>query len=337
VRAKLTFFIILIASILSACGLGGKATTPTAAPTITPTRLPILIPTAVVPLAILILPANIDKNASDAYQKVVYDLAQQAGMRFQVRNSLSPANLDPGLKVVIAVPPDPGLAALAAAAPQVQFLAVNIPGITAGGNVSALAATAQVDIPAFLAGYTAAMISDDYHIGIIIPKDSANGQKAAAAFSNGMAYYCGLCRPFYYLPYSFPQTIEIPSTEVKANYGAYADYLIIQHKVYTIYLYPDIAVKELTNYLGTTGTQVIGVSLPSPKPSGWVMTIRPDEIEAIQNAWPNLIAGKGGQNVQSPLGLADVESSLLSPGKMRLVQQTLDGLEAGRISTGVGQ
>lgn len=336
-RAKLAFFIILIASILSACGLGGKAATPTAAPTITPTPLPVLTPTLVVPLAILVLPADMAKAESDAFQKVVYDLAQQTGMRFQVRNSLSPADLDPGLKVVIALPPDPGLATLAAAAPQVQFLAINIPDITAGGNVSVLAATAQVDIPAFLAGYTAAMISDDYHTGIIIPKDSADGQKAAAAFSNGMAYYCGLCRPFYYLPYTFPQIIEIPSTEVKANYGAYADFLIIQHKVYTIYLYPDIAVKELTDYLGTTGTQVIGISLPGPKPSGWVMTIRPDEIKAIQSAWPNLIAGQGGQNVQSPLGLADVEPSLLSPGKLRLVQQTLDDLEAGRISTGVGQ
>lgn len=336
-RAKLFLLIILIASILSACGLGGKTATPTPAPTVTPTSLPTLTPTPVVPLAILVLPADMEKTESDAFQKVVYDLAQQAGMHFQVRNSLSPADLEPGLKVVIALPPDPGLAALAAAAPQVQFLAVNIPGVTAGGNISALAATSQVDIPAFLAGYTAAMISDDYHIGIMIPKDNADAQKAAAAFSNGMAFYCGLCRPFYYLPYTFPQVIEIPSTEKTSNYGAYGDILITQHKVYTIYLYPDIAAKELTDYLSTTGTQVIGVSLPSSKPSGWVMTISPDEIKAIQAAWPDLLAGKGGQNVQAPLGLADVDPTLLSPGKQRLVQQTLDDLEAGRIATGVGQ
>jgi hypothetical protein len=66
------------------------------------------------------------------------------------------------------------------------------------------------------------------------------------------------------------------------------------------------------------------------------MTIRPDELKAIQNAWPNLIAGQGGQNVQSPLGLADVDPTLLPPGKLRLVQQTLDDLLAGHIATGVG-
>lgn len=336
-RAKLILFIILIMSILSACSLGGNSATPTAVSTITPTPLPTLTPTPVVPLAILVLPADMNKDESDAFQKVVYDLAQQAGMRFQVRNSLTPADLEPGLKIVIALPPDPGIAALAAAAPQVQFLAVNIPGVNAGGNISVSASNTQVDIPAFLAGYTAAMISDDYHIGIMIPKDSADGQKAAAAFSNGMAYYCGLCRPFYYLPYSFPQVIEIPSTEKAANYGAYADFLIIQHKVYTIYLYPDIEVKELTDYLGTTGTQVIGDFLPSSKPSGWVMTIRNDQVKVIQSAWPDLIAGKGGQSIQSPLGLADVDPTMLSAGKLRLVQQTLNDLESGRISTGVGQ
>jgi hypothetical protein len=335
VHAKPALFILLIASILSACGLGLQQGTPTPVPSITPTPLPTLTPTPVVPLVILVMPADMDKTVSDSYQKTVYDLAQQAGMRFQVRNTLTPTDLEPGLQVVIVLPPDPGIAALAAAAPQVQFLAVNISGVTAAGNVSVLAGSEQAEAAAFIAGYTAAMISDDYHIGMIIPKDNAGAQKALTAFSNGMTFYCGLCQPFYYLPYTFPQSIEIPADEDKAHYPAYADYLIIQRRVYTLYIYPDVAIEQLMGYLGTTGTQVIGTSLPSPRPSGWVMTIRPDEIKAIQSAWPDLISGKGGQNVRSPLGLADVDSSLLSPGKLRLVQQTLDDLLAGRISTGV--
>ncbi len=51
---------------------------------------------------------------------------------------------------------------------------------------------------------------------------------------------------------------------------------------------------------------LIGTSMPETRPGGWVMTIRPDTIKAIQTAWPNLIAGQGGQNVQSPLGIAEV-------------------------------
>jgi hypothetical protein len=63
------------------------------------------------------------------------------------------------------------------------------------------------------------------------------------------------------------------------------------------------------------------------------MTISPDTIKAIESSWPSLTAGQGGINVQSPLGLADVDTSILTEGKLRLVQETLDGLLAGRILT----
>jgi hypothetical protein len=265
----------------------------------------------------------------------VYDLTQAAGMRFQVRNTLMPEELEPGLKVVIALPPDPGIAALAAAAPQVQFLTINIPGINPGGNVSVLANNSQSDIAAFLAGYTAAMITDDYRIGMIVPKDNPDALRALSAYTNGMIFYCGICRPFYYMPWTYPQYIEIPSTEDQANYHAYADRLIIEFKVRTIYLYPGIDIPDLETYIGTTGVSMIGTVSPADRPAGWVMTIQPDVIKAIQNAWPQLISGQGGGTVQSPLGLADVDPSLLSPGKQRLVEQTLDGLQAGSIGTGV--
>src|SRR4030095_17098498 len=119
------------------------------------------------PLAVLVLPADLDPDTSNLYQKAVYDLTQQSGYRFQVLNSLTPADLDPGLKVVIAVSSDPGIAQLAAAAPQAQFLAINIPEITPGGNVSVLANTTQTDMAAFLAGCTAALTPERYRIGMM--------------------------------------------------------------------------------------------------------------------------------------------------------------------------
>ena len=334
-RSKSGLFISILAIVLSACNIGNKPEA-TAVPTDTALPLPTSVPTPSAPLAVLLMPADMDKATSDAYQTTVYDLTQKSGMRFQVRNSLSPKEIDPGLQVVVALPPDPGIAALAAAAPQAQFLAIDIPGITAGNNVSVLGTGNQADIPAFVAGYAAAMISDDHHIGMLLPRGNADAQGAAVAFANGMAYYCGLCQPFYYLPYGFPQFQDIPTEEDKSHYPAYADVLIIQHKVDTVYLYPDIVVKQLTDYLSQTGTSMIGVSVPNPKPGTWIMTIQPDEVKAIAKAWPDLIAGHGGLSVPSPLGLADVDSSVISPGKQRLIQQVLDDLLAGRIATGVG-
>ncbi|MGE5249494.1 MAG: hypothetical protein ACM3QS_04700 [Bacteroidota bacterium] len=333
-RSKSAFSVLLLTVLLSACSLGKKPE-PTAVPTQTPVPADTPVPSPSTPLAILLMPADMDKATSDAYQTEVYNLSQSSGMRFQVRNSLNPKEMEPGLKIVVALPPDPGIATLAAAAPNVQFLAIDIPGITAGGNVTVLGGSGQADIPAFVAGYTAAMISEDHHIGMLLPRGNATATAAAGAFANGMSFECGLCQPFYLLPYGFPQFQDIPTDELKARYPAYADILIVQHKVDTIYLYPDIVAKELTDYLSQTGTYMIGVSTPNPKPGTWIMTIQPDEVKAIEKAWADLVAGKGGQTVQSPLGLADVDAAVVTPGKQRLVQQLLDDLLAGRVATGV--
>jgi len=334
VRFKHFLFAILIVVLLSACGSSAPETPapPTAVPTKTAMPTATIIPTPSTPLAILVLPADMDKSASDLYQKTVYDLAQQSGFRFQVRNSLTPVDVtDPTLKVVIVLPPDPGVASLAPSAPGVQFLAVNIPNLTAGGNLSVLAGDSQVELPAFLAGYVAAMITDEYHIGMILPKDNPDALRAYNAFSNGMAYYCGLCRTFYVSTIGYPTYIEVPADEDPKRYGGYASVLSNDRKVYTMYIYPSLATADFLSYVGTQGVMLIGNTMPEPRPGGWVMSIRPDTIKAIQSAWPNLVAGQGGVNVQSPLGIADVDPSILTPGKQRLAQATLDGLIAGRI------
>lgn len=332
-RSIILFVVIVL--LLSACGGTPSAGTSTPAPTDTAIAAPTLTAAPATPLAILVVPADLDPETSNLYQKTVYDLTQASGFRYQVRNTLTAADLEPGLKVVIVFPPDPGIAALAAAAPQVQFLAVNIPGITAGGNISVLGDNSQPDVAAFLAGYTAAMITDDYRIGMLIPKDNPDAIRALNAFASGMIFYCGICRPFYYLNWTFPQYLEIGAEEDPNNYDAYADILMLQYKVETIYLHPAIATPDLMTYIGTTGASMIGTVSPEQRPAGWVMTIKPDVIQAIKNAWPGLASGQGGIVVQSPLGLADVDPGLLSPGRQRLVEQTLHDLQAGLIGTGV--
>ena len=329
-RSRLVFFCVVITMVLSACGGSEQPSlTSTPIPTDTPIPLPTLTATSVVPLVILVLPATLDAETSNLYQKTVYDLAQAAGMRFQVRNALTPADLEPGLQIVIALPPDQGIAALAAAAPNVQFLAINMSGITAGDNVSVLGGNSQSDMAAFLAGYTAALITDDYRIGMMMPRDNADAIRAFNAYASGMTFYCGTCRPFYYLNWTFPQYIDIPANEDKNNYDAYSDILMAQYKVRTIYLHPDIATTDLMNYIGTTGVLMIGTVTPEQRPAGWVMTIQPDVIKAIQAAWPQLVSGQGGLAVQSPLGLSDIDPLLLSPGKQRLVEQMLQDLQDG--------
>ncbi|PWB73726.1 MAG: hypothetical protein C3F07_09145 [Anaerolineales bacterium] len=333
-RNKTSVFFVALALLLGACGAPeGSALTSTPPPTDTAVALPEITATPAVPLAILVLPADMDPETSNTYQKTVYDLTQASGWRFQVRNELTTADVaEPGLQVVIALPPDPGIAALAAAAPNVQFLAINIPDVPAGGNVSVLGSNTQVEVAGFLAGYTAALLTEDYRIGMLLPKGDDDAVRMFNAYSRGMTFYCGLCRPFYFLPWSYPQYLEIPAEEDVNNYDAYADILILQYKTRTLLIHPGIYTEDLVNYIGTTGTLMIGTVSPEQRPAGWVMTIQPDTIKAIQTAWPQLVSGQGGVTVQSPLGLSDVDPGILSPGKQRLVQQTLEDLQSGYIA-----
>lgn len=343
-RLKRFILFTTLVSSLAACSIRSAAEpTPVPSPVIIPTDT--AVPTPDSPLAILVLPADMDPGASDAYQKTVYNLAQQSGMRFQVRNSFSPSDMEPGLQIVVTLPPDPGLAALAAAAPNVQFLAINLPGVQAGGNVSVLAGNSQSDVAAFLAGYAAAVMSTDFRVGMILPKDDPAARQAARAFSNGIAYHCGVCNSYRLymdsngIAVGFPQFAEIPADEDPSRLGGWANWLVGSQKVDALYVYPDpaIEVRQLYDSLGQTGAQIIGTVLPSPRPAGWAMSIQADAVGAIETAWPDLVAGNGGRSIPSPLGLADIDPNFLTPGKQRLVQQVLDALQAGQIATGVGQ
>ena len=332
-RYRFLTLLLILGVLMSACGAGQTTdVTSTPAPTETPIPLPTLTATPTVPLAMLILPASLDAETSNLYQTTVYDLAQAAGMRFQVRNTLTPAELEPGLKIVIALPPDPGVLELAAAAPDVQFLAINIPGIAAGGNISVLGGNSQTEIVGFLAGYTGAMLTDDYRIGMLMPRDNADAIKMFNSFGTGMKFYCGICRSYFFFQQPAPAFIDIGSEQNPDDYDAFADVLISQYRIRTILMYPEIQTQDLVDYVGTTGTLMIGSISPEQHPAGWIMTIQPDTIKAIQTAWPYLLAGQGGQTIQSPLGLSDIDPSILSPGKQALVQETLDKLQAGRIA-----
>jgi len=336
VRIRIASIFLLI--LLAACTIPGRSTpTPaTTEPTVSlSTTSPTPESTTVSPLTILVIPADMPSDQSSLYQSTVYDLAQQAGMRFQVRNVLTASDVstEPGLKVVIALPPDPGLTGLAAAAPQVQFLGVSIPGLTAAANLSLIGSSGKpVAQQAFLAGYIAAMLSPDYRVGILTQEDNPSALAAEAAFINGVHFYCGLCNPAFAPFYGYPLHIEIPANTPEGQYPAYANGLA---RYEVAFVYPDIAAPDLLDYLYQKDIKIISESLPLEdlRPD-WIVSIQPEVISAIQKIFPDLAAGRGGQDLSTPLLLTDINPDLLSEGKQRLVEEVLSDLQAGFIDPG---
>ena len=326
-------FLLILALFFSACG---TPTTPTVEPTASATSTPEPTATQPNPMAILIIPADLSETLSEQYQKTIYDLARQSGLRFQVRNALTPADLESNVRVVVALPPDPGIAELAAAAPGTQFLAVNIPGVTAGGNVSTIGGAGDnPDIPAFLAGYIASMLATDYRIGMIGEKDSASSDIATQAYANGRQFYCGLCNPVAPPWYEYPIAVDMPAGVPEGEANAYADALN-DRLVQVAYIFPNVQIPSQVNYIASLGMWMIGEN-PPPEDAraNWIVTIQPDWITAVQSVWSDIVSGSGGKSYPSPLTLTDINPDLLSDGRQRLAQQMLDDLLTGRVGTGV--
>ncbi len=84
------------------------ALTPSVTP-VTPTPLP--------PLAILIVPQGADQSLASGLENSMKELTTASGMRFQTRASLTTAELTEDMDIIVAISPDPGITALAQAAP----------------------------------------------------------------------------------------------------------------------------------------------------------------------------------------------------------------------------
>jgi hypothetical protein len=196
------------------------------------------------------------------------------------------------------------------------------------------------DLAGFLFGYISAMITsnteDDYRIGMILPQGDPNAQIAFATFKNGMKKYCGLCPKSYYWQdiygndLEYPESVEILADEKESVYPAYANFLQ-KKKVVMAYVYPTIATPDLLSAIGNLGIITIGDVTPNPRPLYWTASLQPDVAKAIQAAWPDLLAGRGGLTFNPPFALTDVDPAILTPGKQQLAEQVLADLLAGRI------
>ncbi|MFC2063830.1 hypothetical protein ACFLXB_01905 [Chloroflexota bacterium] len=334
-RTKFASLILLI--FLAGCSPSGEKT-PTKVdpngPSPTEVVTEALTPTASSPLAILVIPSDMPKKEADIYQAAINDLAVASGLRFQVRNSLTSTDFDfePNLKIVVVFPPDPGLSQLAANAPQVQFLAVTIPGLEVADNLSVVGAQGTpVENQAFMAGYIASMLSQDFRVGIINQKNTPTGNLAYNAFFNGMTFYCGLCNPMFPPWYEYPVHSDIPADVNPEQYRFYADPLKDYLADYA-YVLPMVADIDLLDALAQYDINIISESLPADRLTpNWVVSIKPEVIPAIQSIWADLLAGNSGQDLPLPLFLTDVNPDLLSEGKLADVQLILDRLQRGEI------
>lgn len=344
-KPKFLPLLILLSLLLAACGtLIPAAPTPTLppsetpAPTATLTPIPSATPTPLPPLGVLLAGPEADPALATMLQDVLYEPITQAGLRWQVRQRLEAQDLDASLRLVVALPPDPGLDALAAAAPQTQFLAFGIPGLAPAPNLTSLGAQGErIDQQGFIAGLIAAMITPEYRVGVISIADSVEGRSARTGFLNGVTFFCGLCTDPRFSPpyYGYPLYFELNSSAVSAEWQAAANYMV-DHMVKTVYVYPGAGDAAMLELLATSGVNIISGGVPAEAlQDRWVASLGTDPLAALQEVLPQVLNGQSGGELPLPLQISQVNPDLFSPGKQASVDEVLAELLAGYIDTGV--
>lgn len=302
----------------------------------TPSLPPAPSPTTASPLAILVKPSDSELSQADQIESALSNQARSDGLRFQVRPSLEPDDLSPQVRYVVALPPDPGLADLAAAAPQTQFLGVGIAGLQPFSNLTTI--TPQGSAPdevGFLAGYIAAVVSPEWRVGVISTSDDPSGIAARNGFLNGVVYFCGLCRQTHPPYYDYPLYAEVPSGASLAEWQLAADTLR-DRLVRTVYVTPGAVDPALLDYLAQAEINIIAGATPSEAiRDHWIASLQSDYLQAFQQAWSETISGNTGANFPVSIQINPVNEAIFTPGRQQLVREFLIDLQNGYIDTGV--
>ncbi len=320
--------------------------TPTAGPAATATpALPVdaqPIPTSTdVPLAtatpepgkvLLVMSPGSD---AQSVQAALAELGSQAGLELVVQAGLAPSDVSVDTRVVVLLSAPANVLELLAAAPQAQFVVFSQVDQPAIGNLSVI--RQRIENQAFLGGFISVLLSRDWRSAGLLPGDGPLGAGIQEAFINGGRYFCGVCAPGWPLGMVYPQAVLLPAGSDGAAWQAAAAGLFDNQKVEAYYLSAAAARPDVYAYL--QGREQFGRTLllageqspPDELREQWAATVSFDTLEPLRKLWPDLLAGQGGAVLEAPLVLEDVNLGNLGEGRLRLVEQLMAEMAAGRI------
>lgn len=258
-----------------------STSTPEATPTVTPSpaRIVLFDPSA---------------QAGTAVTTLLSDFAAANSLAFETwtenKGDLS------GVKIMVVFSGLDNLAEVTASTPQTQFI-TTAQNTAAAANISTLSVN-PVHL-AFMAGYLAAMTSDDWRAGALISDPLSVG--LADAFINGGEYLCGRCTPIFAPQIYYPVTSSTDGANDAASWVAKASSLWSETYANSVYIdtsadYPEV--------LDVFTDKVLYSSNPaSANLSRYSAILGADVTSTLQTALPELLAGTGGKIYNARVGL----------------------------------
>jgi hypothetical protein len=317
-------WLLPIAILLAACSSGAGSDLP-AVPTLNIPQ-PTATPTPLPRVAILFAFPDTDPQLLAETEQIVGGYASEQGLHLERPESLSSENLPESLEIIITLGSNEILSALAAAAPQARIIAINAAEQIEAPNLQQISLGGQAaEQAAFIAGYTAALSTDNWRIGLLHTPATAH---LADAFITGMQFFCGSCIPVS-PPYNdYPQSIQVENAQ---NWQPGADFLLGQSAA-TVYLAPELELPDIQQYFFNRNILLIGGTLSSPDiSSGWLASIGSDPLDGLRHQLPLALAGLPLSQAPTSLTLTEVNGLYLSEARLRHINGVITDLLEGYI------
>lgn len=336
----LLVLILAITLVFSATACEPSLLTETGVPEETKTVTPPETATEVVPpststpstsTVILISSLEADQFALAQVQSALETLITEAGIKLVIQEWTS-FEMMSNVPMVVSVGEDIDVNSLAQNYPEVSFVAVDNSNTVPSVNVSVIGdPMADQRNRAFMAGYLAALISDDYKVAALVPSETNTTDAVLESFVIGVRFFCGICQPKYPPYQSFPQWQTVSVENVAEQYQPIIDGFR-NSGVDVLYIQGDLAASSMLTATVDNGINVVSDKRPDIIINNYAGTVLSDPAPALTYLWQEILNGREGLQIPASITLADVDSGLVSEGRYAAFMKMAANLQEGLIS-----
>jgi len=306
----------------------------------TNTEIPPEIETEIVPSStatesvqkvILISGQGVDEFTRSQVQAALETLTTKAGYALEIQDEISLESVN-NVLVIVSLGEDIDVNNLAQSYPEVAFVTVNNANVEPSSNIHIIG-DPLVDRRnrAFMAGYLAALISDDYKVAALVPSETDTTEEVLESFVIGARFFCGICQPKYPPYQSFPQWQTVPVENLVEQYQLILDNFR-NSGVEVLYIQGDLAESSVLSTASEYGITVVSDQSPEMSMNNYAGTVLSDPAQALTDLWQEILNGREGHRMPIPIVLVDRDSGLVSEGRYALFLEMAENLLNGLVS-----
>ncbi|HEY9121452.1 MAG TPA: hypothetical protein VIM80_00500 [Brevefilum sp.] len=340
---KLRNWLIIIASIVlvfifSACEPSPVSetivpveTNTESAPEIETEIPPTLTPSQSVQKVILISDQDVDEITLLQVKTSLETLTAEAGYELVLQDEASLEAMADVL-LVVSIGEDIDVNNLAQRYPEVSFVAVDNGNAVPSVNVHVIGdPIVDERNRAFMAGYLAALISEDYKVAVLVPSEVGATEIVLESFVIGARFFCGLCLPKYPPYQTFPQWQTLSVENLEEQYQPILDNFE-NSGVEVLYVQGDLAASLVMNAASEYGMTILSDQSPEMELNNYAGTIIADPGHALSELLPEILNGREGNRVPASIILADRNPALVSEGRYSMFLEMAENLQNGLVS-----